>query len=208
MRLVATTLNVLLALVYPFAVWWSLSHFGAREVGLVLIAVLLPALALRFRSAERAHLWPVLRLPLLVMGVLLLGVLFDDARYVLATPVLINLALLAAFASSLFGEMPIVERFARLQEPDLTEPKRAHCRQATVAWCVFFALNAAVTAALALAAPLSWWAAYTGGVAYGLMGLMFAGEYLVRHYRFREYGPGLHHRLLARLFPPRHGGDA
>ena len=109
MRLVATTLNVLLALVYPFAVWWSLSHFGAREVGLVLIAVLLPALALRFRSAERAHLWPVLRLPLLVMGVLLLGVLFDDARYVLATPVLINLALLAAFASSLFGEMPIVD---------------------------------------------------------------------------------------------------
>ena len=37
------------------------------------------------------------------------------------------------------------------------------------------------------------------------MGAMFAGEYVLRQFRFRKYGEGLHDRLLARLFPPREG---
>jgi len=34
--------------------------------------------------------------------------------------------------------------------------------------------------ALNIWAPLSWWTLYTGLIAYGLMGLLFAGEWLVR----------------------------
>ncbi len=41
-------------------------------------------------------------------------------------------------------------------------------------------LLAAVAAALALWAPLAWWTLYTGLIAYLLMGLLFAGEWLVR----------------------------
>ena len=47
------------------------------------------------------------------------------------------------------------------------------------------------------------WAMYNGGIAYALMGMMFVGEYLLRQYRFRKYGGGLHDRLLSRIFPPR-----
>jgi hypothetical protein len=32
---------------------------------------------------------------------------------------------------------------------------------------------------------------------------MFAAEFLLRRYRFRRYGAGLHDRLLSRIFPPR-----
>jgi len=38
-----------------------------------------------------------------------------------------------------------------------------------------------------------------------LIGTLGALEYVYRKYRFREYGAGLHDRLLARLFPPRQG---
>jgi len=90
-----------------------------------------------------------------------------------------------------------------LEEPTLSEAQVAHCQQATMAWCVFFVVNAAVAAALALLEMTGWWALYTGGIAYGAMGVMFAGEYVVRQYRFRNYGRGPHDRLLALLFPPK-----
>jgi uncharacterized membrane protein len=47
-------------------------------------------------------------------------------------------------------------------------------------WCAFFALNGATAAALAAWAPWSCWLAYNGAVSYGLMGLLIAGEWLLR----------------------------
>ena len=40
--------------------------------------------------------------------------------------------------------------------------------------------NGLLVVALNLWAPLSWWALYTGLISYLLMGLLFAGEWLVR----------------------------
>lgn len=170
--------------------------------GLVVLALLVPLMALRLWRTKREHLWPVLRLPLAVMTLILIGVASNNALYIMAMPVLISAALLVAFGASLRGEMPMVERFARLQDPDLTPVKQEHCRRVTMIWCVFFVFNGASAALLALFAPVSWWATYTGGVAYALMGLLFAGEYIVRKARFREYGRAPHDRLLAKLFPP------
>lgn len=203
LKVAVVVLNIVLAVVYPLAVWWSLAHFSVRVTGLMVLGFLVPMVALRLSRADPAHRWPVLRVPLSIMALLLLGVATDDERFVLAMPVLISGALFIAFAGSLRGEMPLIERFARLQESELSPAKQHHCRQATVAWCVFFVFNAGVAGALALAAPVRWWAAYSGGIAYALMGAMFAGEYIVRKARFREFGAWPHDRLLARMFPPR-----
>lgn len=199
-------LNGLIVLAYPVAVYLSLSRLGARGAGLVLAALLLPGLAQRLRGARRQDLLVVLRLPLGVLALLGLAALLDDRRLVLALPVLINLALLAQFAGSLRGT-PLVERFARMQQPQLGPAQIGYCRAVTKVWCGFFVLNGATAAALALAAPLSWWTLYNGLLAYLAMGVLGAGEYVVRKARFREYGPGLHDRLLARIFPP-HAGAA
>ena len=212
LRVAAAITSGVLTVIYPVVVWWSLTHYSARSTGLVVLAVLVPLLAVRLWRRGRAHLWPVLRLPLLIMALIFVGVLTDDARYVLALPVLINAALLVAFGASLVvpmesgAPMPMIERFARLQDPELTPAKQRHCRQATLVWCVFFFLNGSAAAVLALMAPVRWWAVYTGGVAYALMGLLFAGEYIVRKARFREYGRAPHDLLLRKLFPPREHG--
>ena len=203
LRAIAWFFGIAIALVYPIGIWIGLTHWGARTIGIWVIACILPALAWRLRKARRDDLWAALRIPLIVLAVITLGAIFDDKRFLLAMPVLINAALLITFASSL-RTTPIIERFARMQEKDgLSDGQVAHCRQITWAWCAFFVINAAIAGLLAWLAPMSWWAAYTGGIAYALMGTMFAGELVLRRYRFRNYGTGLHDRVLSRIFPPR-----
>ena len=56
----------------------------------------------------------------------------------------------------------------------------AYTRRVTQVWCVFFAANAVVSAATALWADAAGWALYNGLIAYVAMGLLMAGEWLVR----------------------------
>ncbi|HEX5660235.1 MAG TPA: hypothetical protein VFX59_23735 [Polyangiales bacterium] len=201
MKVALAVLNGILVAAYPIAVYVGLTRFNARGVGLLLLGLLLPGMLLKLRDARREDLLVVLRLPLSICALLGLAALLNDARFVFALPVLINLALLAQFASSLRGT-PLVERFARMQNPALSPAQVAYCRSVTKVWCVFFVLNASLSGALAIWAPLSWWTLYNGLLAYLWMGLLGAGEYLVRKFRFREYGSGLHDRVIARVFPP------
>lgn len=198
---VVAAVNALLVVSYPLAVYVGLTRFSARGLGLLLAAILLPGMLYRARKARREDLRVVLRLPLSIVALLALTAVLDDARFVLALPVLINLALLLQFAGSLRGT-PLVERFARMQQPHLSAAQVAYCRRVTHVWCAFFVLNGGVSALLARFASLSAWALYNGLIAYVLMGVLGASEYVVRKFRFREYGPGLHDRLLARLWPP------
>lgn len=204
MRVFFAVLNGLLLAAYPVAVYVGLTRFSARGLGLVLALMLLPGLISKVRAARREDLLVALRLPLSIMLLLALAAISNDARFVFALPVLINLVLLAQFAGSL-GGTPLVERFARMQQPNLGREQVAYCRTVTKVWCGFFVFNALTSASLALWAPLSWWTLYNGLCAYGLMGLLGGGEYVVRKFRFREYGTGLHDRFLARVFPPRTG---
>lgn len=201
MRAALAALQCLALVAYPLAVYAALTRWGARGAGALVLAFALLRAAASARGARREHLLRAMVVPGTIALLVGASALARDARLLLATPALVSLALLVHFARSLRTEVPLVERFARTQVDDLSPPERAWCRGVTAAWCVFLALNAAVAGALALAAPVKWWALYTGGVSYGLMGLMFAGEYLIRSYRFRRYGDAPHDRLVARIWP-------
>lgn len=205
-RALSTAVAVLgtaLVLAYPLLVFLGLSRLGVRTLGLVLLAALVPLQLLRLRGERRRHLAAVLPLPLAIAAILLASALIEDHRLILALPVAVNVALLAGFAVSLRGPVSMIERFARMQVDDLSAAEVAYCRRVTVLWSVFFALNALATLALALAAPVRWWAAWSGGLVYLVMGLLFAAEYLERKRRFRRFGPAWHDRLLERLLRAR-----
>lgn len=195
--------SVLRALIFPPVVYLGLTRWGPRTLGLVALGLLLPSLLLKLLTAPREHLWPVLRIPLLVALLSLGGVAVGDPRFYMVQPVLVQAVLLAQFAGSLREPVPIVERFARLQDPALPDDEVPYCRRVTEVWSLFFVLNGVTLALLALLAPPSWWALYSGLLGYVAVGLLFAGEYLVRKWRFRRYGRGLHDRFLALLMPPR-----
>lgn len=165
---------LLVGLAYPFVVYVGLEQLSPR-----LFALLLGALWLaRLCSGKQTPLSNTVAATALLFC-LLLG-LADEPALLRWYPVLISLALLGLFAGSLYSGMPIIERLARLSEPELPPAAVRYTRQVTWVWVGYFIVNAGIASALALWAPLSWWTLYTGFIAYLLMGLLFAGEWLIR----------------------------
>jgi uncharacterized membrane protein len=98
-------------------------------------------------------------------------------------PLMVSAVLLATFGLSLWRPPTVVERIARLTEPQLDAQGVAYTRNVTIAWCVFFFVNGAIAAVTALWASTHLWLLYNGLIAYVLMGGMFAGEWLLRQRR-------------------------
>ena len=69
---------------------------------------------------------------------------------------------------------------ARLSEPDLPDVAIAYTRKVTLVWCAFFLVNGGIALATALWGTEAQWTLYNGGIAYVLMGLIAAVEWLVR----------------------------
>jgi len=168
-------LGLLLAgLLYPFAVYFGMEHFAPWQFGLLLGSLWLArALLVKGRPGSR---WMAATA---IMFCVLLA-LFDSPLLLRWYPVLISAFMLGLFVLSLKYGPPMIERLARLREPQLPEKAVVYTRQVTVVWCVFFLCNGLLAAALTLWAPLSWWMLYTGLISYGLMGLLFAIEWLIR----------------------------
>jgi uncharacterized membrane protein len=168
-------LGLLLAgLLYPFAVYFGMEHFAPWQFGLLLGSLWL-ARALSSRQ-KPGSLW----ISAAAIGFCLLLALFDSPALLRWYPVLISGFLLVLFGSSLKFGRPMVERLARLREPHLPASAIRYTRQVTIAWCIFFLCNGLCATALTLWAPLNWWMLYTGLISYGLIGLMFAIEWLIR----------------------------
>lgn len=171
---------------YPAFVWLGLAAGSPRQVALVLLALLVPVTFWMMRSAGGGSAAFVLVLaPLLTVAAIAGSAVFDEAAWLFAEPVVISLVMLLVFGVTLRrGAMPMIERFARLQEPDLSVDKQRWCRLWTWIWCSFFVVNATTAGVLAAAAPMAWWVCYTTTLSYVLMGLLFGGEWLLRRRRF------------------------
>jgi uncharacterized membrane protein len=192
---------VVLVAGYPYLVLHGLDHASARTIGGVILAVVVVATAAAHDGASRL-------LPLLVRRFGLLVVVSAAAaatNHPLALtmlPTLTSLWLLASFGATLVRGPSMVGRFAVAMHDGFPDFLLPYCRKVTWMWCVFFALNAALGAVLALDAPAAVWAFYTGVVSYVAVGALAAGEYAFHKMRFRFYEDGWLDRIWRRLLPP------
>lgn len=171
---------VVISLLYPLAVYVGLQHFDARSLVLLLVAVA----GLRVLSDANAahHQW--LWVPL--FGVLVFWILISNSDMGLKLyPVMLSLSFLIMFAWSLRHPPSMVERMARLREPDLPEAAIPYTAKVTKVWCVFFIVNGGLSLATAIWASDELWLLYNGLIAYLFMGLLFGGEWLIRQYYVR-----------------------
>lgn len=160
---------------YPVLAYFALRRgVPPRYLALGLLALL----ALRFGKPLSRKLPVPLLLALTAAAAFLAW--FRGGASVLWYPVAVNAALLAVFAVSLRFPPPIIERLARLREPDLDARGIRYTRRVTQVWCGFFAANAAIAAYTAVRGDRALWAFYNGFLAYALMGALFLGEWLVR----------------------------
>ncbi|WGE91021.1 hypothetical protein [Actinobacillus genomosp. 1] len=95
-------------------------------------------------------------------------------------PVAINIFMLMIFGSSLWAKQTVIEKFARLQDPNLPAEAIAYTRKVTQVWCAVFILNITVTVLLICLKRVDAWAIYTGVIAYIIMAIVMVGEWLIR----------------------------
>jgi uncharacterized membrane protein len=163
-------------MLYPLAIWLGQGQVKPRVLaGLLLLMGLTRLHTLKVSPATRWWMGGTL--------LLLILALWSNAVLPLKLyPVWVNAAMLGIFGYSLISPPSMVERLARIGEPDLPAEAIGYTRHVTQVWCVFFAVNGAIALATAIWASSAVWLLYNGLIAYVLMGLMFAGEYCVRRH--------------------------
>lgn len=157
---------------YPFAVMWAIQHDQLFLMSGLLIAV---AVIRFFLSKDQIFL------PLTIFTLLCgtLTLLLQNALWLKFYPVLMSLGSATLFAYTLIRPPTMIERFARLHQPDLPESGVRWTRQVTKVWCGFFVFNALV-ALITVFLSTQIWALYNGFISYVLMGILLLGEFVLR----------------------------
>ena len=171
----------LVLLLYPYFVYQGVQQ------GEVWIA---PTLIISFYSyqAVKTRCMRERLIKLALIGVLLTGLVFFQVLTAKLMPILVQLILMHFFGSTLLDKNSpsLVERFVRLEFDEIPAGISAYCRSLTKLWTGYFAFNIMTCILLAVYAPVSWWAIYTGvGMLLGT-GMLMLGEYLVRPFLFPD----------------------
>ena len=164
---------------YPLLVYVSLPYappFTFVLVGLGLIALRLWGA----RHDGTMAIWGVA----LLFAALALGILsaLSPNFAVKAYPSLISAAIAGAFATTLISPPSMVERFARIREPDLSLDGQIYTRRVTQVWTGFLVVNSAIAAVTALWGTVEQWTLWNGLISYLLIGGLFVGEIAVRRF--------------------------
>ncbi|MEQ8266967.1 MAG: hypothetical protein RH982_07215 [Parvibaculum sp.] len=162
---------------------------GLRWIGpWPIIAALLACIAARILLPRAMPVPVAMTLSLIAVAVAVLAVgSVAPALAALLYPVFMSATLFVAFAVTLFRPPSMIERFARIMEPDLDARGVRYTRKVTMVWIGFFALNGLIAFWTVLHGDLFYWGLYNGLVSYLLAGLLFAVEFLVRR-RVRARG--------------------
>jgi uncharacterized membrane protein len=168
-----------LLLAWPFLVWYGLT-FNSLHWLLPLMALLLVFRVRQARQTAGPMRFVIQSAALAGIALCVTSALLKSHQLLLFYPVVINLVMLCVFGGSLFTTMPLVERLARLQHPDLPPQGVRYTRRVTQIWCVFFIMNGSVALFTALRGDMPLWTLWNGMIAYVLMGMLMAGEWLVR----------------------------
>ncbi|MFK7859958.1 MAG: hypothetical protein AB8B64_14105 [Granulosicoccus sp.] len=171
-------LIIVVALLYPFIIYFGIAHFSPG----ILAGLLAAIVTMRVSMSD---LTPVLK-SLAVAAVVVVFMLHwwlkggtDSLRYY---PVVLNGVLLITFGLSLFKEQSLIEAIARKRGMDVGAHNLHYLRVLTAVWTVFFALSFVTSYLTVIYGDMDIWLLYNGLGSYLLMGLLVVGELIVRHF--------------------------
>lgn len=170
---------------YPFAVYFGLQLFSPLVIALALISFLILRILLSWR--EKKQVRELVALGLTLSCIVLLSFV-DQLLAIKSYPVALSLSLASLFTYSLLNPPSMIERFARMVEPNLNEQGVRYTRKVTMVWIGFFICNALVSFGTAVYGDLDVWTFYNGFLSYvcvgGLMGIEFVvRQFVKKHHR-------------------------
>ncbi|AJJ10878.1 putative membrane protein [Yersinia rohdei] len=172
-------LTIVAITAYPLAVWFGLTRWGMQVLAPILLLMFTVRLFV-VRSKIKQQLWlgKALALTGIILSLASWGL--GKTQWLLFYPVVVNILLLTLFSYSLFRPPSIIERLARLTEPELSPLAVAYTRKVTLVWCVFFVINGTLALATCLYGDMHLWALYNGGLSYLLIGSLMGLEWIIR----------------------------
>ena len=182
-------LAVLACIVCAAMAHYALSAGASGFIWAVVLAAPVFACALWLAASTRSRaLW--LSVPLVSVAVIYLlersGGLGFVAAYGLPHAVA-YLLLLWYFGRSLrSGREALITRLARKVRGTLSPERERYTRRLTIAWCVFFAAQITLSAALLALAPLDTWSFFVNVLNAPLVAAMFLADLACRLVRFRD----------------------
>lgn len=185
MKVVANIVSAAFVVASPWLLYWTLSQHRVDVAAATLVAWVVVRTLPMVIAAPREQRATALQLPAIALVFAVLGWVFDEGKWLLVLPSATQAGFGLAFLRSL-RRTPLIENFARMVKPALSAAEQRHCRQWTAIWGVYLLLLAATGLALAKWASLAVWTVYVGIVNYGLLGLLFVVEYVIRKIRFRD----------------------
>jgi uncharacterized membrane protein len=174
----------LLLAAYPLFVFIGLDRFGVIAIAGLLVVLSIARLIIG--STTGGQRWVAIAMGLGGLVLAASSLARGSAIEIRLYPVVMNAVMLAAFGYSLLYPPSLVERIARLREPDLPAEGVIYTRRVTMVWCGFFIVNGGIAMYTALFSSLAVWTLYNGLIAYLAMGALFLIEYLVRLRVMRE----------------------
>jgi len=162
-------------MLYPFAVYFGMHYLEPWKIAGILVVLL----GIRLIASYTVKHWSW---PLLMVGMVYCGfaIWSNELLTLRFYPAIANAAMLLLFSWSLLSPPSLIERLARVQHPDLPTEGILYTRRVTQIWCAFFIVNGSIALATALWSSFELWSLYNGLIAYILMGILLAGEYIVR----------------------------
>ena len=175
MRLFLQIVTSLLLLGYPLAVYFGLNYLPAGTIAMVLCFILILRLLIQKQQVK------AMILPIIVgIGLTAASFIAKQHDWLLYYPVVINLSMLFLFAYSLKLGPSMIEKLARLKEPNLPDEAIPYLKKVTLIWCGLFVFNGSVALYTANFSSLEIWTLYNGLIAYLLIGSLLGGEWLYR----------------------------
>tara|TARA_R110001583_G_scaffold6499_9_gene32912 strand:+ start:6008 stop:6574 length:567 start_codon:yes stop_codon:yes gene_type:complete len=180
-----TIVSAIALLAYPFAVYYGLNQWGVSAVAVLLVLLFV----LRIFAGNQTRLRELKYIAWMSgfagITLTLLAFFSKNSSWFTYYPVIVNILMFSLFLASLWQKESMIERFARLQDPELPEHAVFYTRTVTQVWCVFFIINGIISFSTSFMG-MDIWTLYNGLISYLLAGLLFACELAVRFHIKRK----------------------
>ncbi len=172
-----------LLLAYPLIVYFGVSEFNVDVVAILLAALAIIRLIVARQVAPDGRLTKTNNsMSIFLVTCCLLVLVLDSKGPLLFYPVIVNFLLFLLFMHTVIYPPSMIEKFARLQHPELPQNGVRYTRAVTIVWSVFFLLNGVVALGTALYNNMDIWTFYNGFISYVLIGFLIIGEVVIRPY--------------------------
>ncbi len=126
-------------------------------------------------------------LSIILMQIVILIVHYTKWHFVKLYPVVVNCFIFLVFFTSSFSKETVIQKFAKLTEPNIKPKALEYTRKLTYYWAIFTFFNFLISL-WTVFLPQKIWSIYNGIISYILVGSFFAIEYFVRKRFKKKYG--------------------